>query len=148
MRFEARGGSRGRDPGELRHLETGKSAALRFVKKALSRPGEPEVIVTDRAWLYPAAMPELRNWNAANCAGISTIGPKTLTSIPTTRAAMLGFRPMKALEVAFLHSSSHNLFNSEHHLVDRQTYRERRLAAQAEWQSLDGLKLGRSGIAA
>lgn len=30
----------------------------------------------------------------------------------------------------------HNHFNSEHHLVDRKTYKTRRLAALAEWQNL------------
>jgi len=30
----------------------------------------------------------------------------------------------------------HNHFNLERHLVDRQTYKERRSAALAEWQNL------------
>jgi len=32
----------------------------------------------------------------------------------------------------------HNHFNSERHLVDRQTFKLRRSAALAEWQSLVG----------
>ena len=51
--------------------------------------------------------------------------------------AMLRFRQMKTLQkFASVHASLHNHFNSERHLVDRQTYRERRSAALAEWQSL------------
>jgi hypothetical protein len=34
------------------------------------------------------------------------------------------------------HASLHNHFNQEGHVVDRETYRERRSAALAEWQSL------------
>ena len=44
---------------------------------------------------------------------------------------------MKSLQkFASVHASLHNHFNSERHLVDRQTYKLRRLAALAEWQSL------------
>ena len=51
--------------------------------------------------------------------------------------AMLRFRQMKSLQkFASVPASLHNHFNSERHLVDRQTYKERRSAALAEWQSL------------
>jgi putative transposase len=44
---------------------------------------------------------------------------------------------MKTLQkFASVHASLHNHFNQERHLVDRQTYRERRSVALAEWQSL------------
>ena len=50
---------------------------------------------------------------------------------------MLRFRRMKTLQkFASVHASLHNHFNAERHLVDRQTYRTRRSAALAEWQSL------------
>ena len=50
---------------------------------------------------------------------------------------MLRFRQMKSLQkFASVHASLHNHFNSERHLVDRQTYKARRSAALAEWQSL------------
>jgi putative transposase len=35
-----------------------------------------------------------------------------------------------------VHAGVHNHFNLEHHLIDRQTYKERRSAALAEWQIL------------
>jgi putative transposase len=51
--------------------------------------------------------------------------------------AMLRFRKMKSLQkFASVHASMHNHFNQERHLVDRQTYKIRRSAALAEWQSL------------
>ena len=53
--------------------------------------------------------------------------------------AMQRFRQMKSLQkFASVHASFHNHFNSERHLVDRQTFKDRRSAALAEWQSLMG----------
>src|SRR3546814_9527224 len=53
--------------------------------------------------------------------------------------AMLRFRQMKSLQkFASVHAQVHNHFNSERHLVDRQTYRERRSAALAEWRIVMG----------
>jgi putative transposase len=50
---------------------------------------------------------------------------------------MLLVRQMKTLQkFASVHASMHNHFNSERHLVDRQTYTHRRSAALAGWQSL------------
>lgn len=44
---------------------------------------------------------------------------------------------MKSLQkFASVHASFHNYFVQERHLVDRQTYKLRRSAALAEWQSL------------
>ena len=51
--------------------------------------------------------------------------------------AMLRFRRIKSLQkFASVHASLHNHFNSQRHLVDRETYKARRSAALAEWQSL------------
>lgn len=48
---------------------------------------------------------------------------------------MLRFRQMKTLQkFSSIHAQVHNLFNQERHLVDRQTYKQRRSAALAEWQ--------------
>ena len=48
---------------------------------------------------------------------------------------MLRFRRMKSLqEFAAVHANVHNHFNLERHLVNRETVRERRSAALAEWQ--------------
>src|SRR5688572_33452082 len=51
--------------------------------------------------------------------------------------AMLRFRQMKSLQkFASVHANVHNHFNLERHLVDRETYKTRRSAALAEWQTL------------
>ncbi|WP_157968809.1 MULTISPECIES: hypothetical protein [unclassified Sphingomonas] len=44
---------------------------------------------------------------------------------------------MKILQkFASVHASIHDDFRLKRHLIDRQTYRERRSAARAEWQVL------------
>jgi putative transposase len=51
--------------------------------------------------------------------------------------AMQRFRRMKTLQTfASVHANVHNHFSLERHLVDRQTHKERRSAALAEWQIL------------
>ena len=50
---------------------------------------------------------------------------------------MLRFQQMKSLQkFASVHASISNHFQSQRHLVDRQTYKTLRSAALAEWQSL------------
>nr|WP_258047757.1 hypothetical protein [Sphingomonas citri] len=52
---------------------------------------------------------------------------------------MLRFRRMRTLKkFALVHPNVHNRLNHERHLVDRQTYKQRRSAALAEWQALAG----------
>lgn len=44
---------------------------------------------------------------------------------------------MKTLQkFASVRANVHNYFNQERHLVDRKTFKERRLAAPAQWQTL------------
>jgi putative transposase len=115
-----------------------KAAALRFFKKTLKRHGQPETIVTDGLRSYPAAMSELGNLERREM-GHHLNNRAENSHLPFRRRerAMRRFRQMKSLQkFASVHASVHNLFNSERHLVDRQTYRERRSAALAEWQSI------------
>ena len=50
---------------------------------------------------------------------------------------MRGFRQVNSLQkFASVHASISNHFQSQRHLVDRQTYKTLRSAALAEWQSL------------
>jgi putative transposase len=47
------------------------------------------------------------------------------------------FRRIKSLQkFANVHASFHNHFTLERHLVNRQTYKERRSAAWSEWQNV------------
>jgi putative transposase len=115
-----------------------KSATLRFLKKALKRHGRPEVVVTDGLPSYPAAMRELGNLDRREMGRWKNNRAEN-SHLPFRRRerAMLRFRRMKSLQkFASVHASLHNYFNQERHLVDRQTYKIRRSAALAEWQSL------------
>jgi len=115
-----------------------KTAALAFMKKALKRHGTPERITTDGLRSYGAAMKELGNSDRQEI-GRHANNRAENSHLPLRRRerAMLRFRQMKTLQkFASVHANVHNHFASERHLVDRHTYKERRSAALAEWQSL------------
>ena len=115
-----------------------KSAALAFMKKALKRHGSPRTVVTDGLRSYPAAMRELGNLERREMGRWKNNRVEN-SHLPFRRRerAMLRFRRMKTLQkFASVHASLSNHFNSERHLVDRETFKQRRSAALAEWQSL------------
>ena len=115
-----------------------KAAALAFMKKALKRHGTPERITTDGLRSYRAAMKELGNAERQEI-GRHANNRAENSHLPLQRRerAMLRFRQMKTLQkFASVHANVLNHFNLECHLVDRQTYKQRRSAALAEWQIL------------
>ena len=115
-----------------------KNAALTFMKKALKRHGSPEAITTDGLRSYGAAMNELGNSEKREVGRWANNRVEN-SHLPFRRRerAMLRFRQMKSLQkFASVHANVHNHFNQERHLVDRQTYKARRSAALAEWQSV------------
>ena len=115
-----------------------KSAALRFLKKAMKRHGQAEEIVTDGLRSYPAAMKELGNVERREMGRwLNNRAENSHLPFRRRERAMLRFRQMKSLQkFASVHASFHNHFSQERHLVDRQTYKLRRSAALAEWQNL------------
>ena len=115
-----------------------KRAALRFLKKALKRHGSAEKIVTDGLKSYPAAMRDLGNLDR-RIMGQRLNNRAENSHLPFRRRehAMLRFRQTKTLQkFVSVHASFYNHFNSERHLIDRQTYKSRRSAALVEWQNL------------
>src|SRR5690606_26598814 len=112
--------------------------ALAFMKKALKRHGKAEVIVTDGLRSYPAAMAELGVQDRREVGRwLNNRAENSHLPFRRRERAMLRFRQMKTLQkFASVHASLHSHFNSERHLVDRQTYKTRRSAALAEWQNL------------
>jgi putative transposase len=115
-----------------------KSAALAFMKKALKRHGKVDAIVTDGLKSYPAAMHDLGNLGRRETGRwLNNRAENSHLPLRRRERAMLRFRRMKSLQkFSSVHASLRNHFNSERHLVDRQTYKTRRSAALAEWQSL------------
>jgi putative transposase len=113
-----------------------KAAALAFMKKAMKRYGKPEVVVTDGLRSYGAAMCEIGNAQKREVGRWANNRVEN-SHLPFRRRerAMLRFRQMKTLQkFSSVHAQVHNHFNQERHLVDRQTYKQRRSAALAEWQ--------------
>jgi putative transposase len=115
-----------------------KGAALVFMKKALKRHGSPEAITTDGLRSYRAAMSELGNIEKQEIGRWANNRVENLhLPFRQRERAMLRFMQMKSLQkFASVHANIHNHFSQERHLVDRQTYKTRRSAALAEWQSL------------
>ena len=113
-----------------------KEAALRFMKKTLKRHGSPEAITTDGLRSYRAAMNELGNPDRQEVGRwANNRVENSHLSFRLRERAMLRFRRMKSLQkVASVHANVHNHFNLERHLVDRQTFKDRRSAALAERQ--------------
>ena len=117
-----------------------KLAALRFMKKTLKRHGTPERIITDGLRPYSAAMQDLGNLDRRD-VGRYLNNRAENSHLPFRRRerAMLRFGQMKSLQkFAAVHASVANHFNSERHLVDRQTYKARRSTALTEWRSVAG----------
>ncbi|WP_262829971.1 transposase [Sphingomonas sp. A2-49] len=115
-----------------------KAAALTFMKKTLKRHGSPEAITTDSLRSYRAAMNELGNAERQEVGRWANNRVEN-SHLPFRRRerAMLRFRQMKSLQkFASVHANVHNHFSLERHLTDRRTYKERRSAAVAEWQTL------------
>jgi putative transposase len=115
-----------------------KKAALTFMKKALKRHGWPEAVTTDGLRSYRAAMNELGNGEKQKVLRWANNRVES-SHLPFRRRerAMLRFRQMKTLQkFASVHANVHNHFSLERHLVDRDTYKQRRSAALAEWQIL------------
>ena len=115
-----------------------KRAALKFLCKAMKRHGPVEKIVTDGLKSYPSAMRELGN-ECRREMGRWKNNRVENSHLPFRRRERViqRFKRMKSLQkFASVHANIHNHFNSERHLIDRQTYKTRRSAAFAEWQNL------------
>ena len=108
------------------------------MKKALKRYASTEAIITDRLRSYRAAMSELGNAEKQEVGRWADNRVESShLSFRRRERAMLRFRQMKSLQkFASVHANVHIRFSLERHLTDRQTYRERRSAALAEWQVL------------
>ena len=114
-----------------------KRAALRFLKKALKRHGSAENIVTDGLKSYPAAMRDLGNLDRRTMGRwLNNRAENSHLPFRRREHAMLRFRQTKTLQkFVSVHASFYNHFNSDRHLIDRQTYKIRRSAAWVEWQN-------------
>ena len=115
-----------------------KKAALKFLKKAMRKHGNPEVIVTDRLRSYGAALKEI-GAEAKQEKGRWMNNRAENSHLPFRRRerAMLRFRRMRSLQkFASVHASVFNHFNQERSLSNRNHFKLNRAAALAEWRGL------------
>jgi len=115
-----------------------RRAALRFIKRAMKRYGQPRVVVTDRLRSYRAAMNVIGNSADQECG--RWLNNRTENSHQPFRrreGAMSKFRDVKTLQkFAAVHASTFNHFNLDRHLTPRETFKQNRSAALAEWRQL------------
>ena len=115
-----------------------KTAALRFLKKAMKRFGAPKTVVTDRLRSYGAAMKMIGNHQRQE-VGRHKNNRAENSHLPFRRRerAMSRFRRMSNLQkFASTHASFHNHFNLDRHLNPRSRFKQNRDAALLEWRLL------------
>lgn len=98
-----------------------RSAALKFLKKAMKRYGSPKIIVTDKLRSYRAAMKEIGNADRQETGRwLNNRAENSHQSFRRRERAMIKFRAAKSLQnFVSNHSSVHNHFNLERHLTSR-----------------------------
>ena len=115
-----------------------KAAALKFLRKAMKRYGNPQILVTDRLASYGAAMKEIGNIDRQE-VGRHKNNRAENSHLPFRRRerAMLRFRRMRSLQkFASMHSSVHNHFNHQRNIESRARFKSLRDAALLEWREL------------
>ncbi len=115
-----------------------RTAALKFLKKAMKRYGQPEVVVTDKLRSYGAAMKVIGNANRQE-TGRWRNNRAENSHLPFRRRerAMHRFRRMRSLQkFVSVHASVFNHFKQERGLSQRDHFKQNRTAALAEWRGL------------
>jgi putative transposase len=115
-----------------------RNAALSFLKRALKRNGRPHSIVTERLCSYRAAMNAIGNAASQSCGRwFNNQAENSHQPFRRREGAMAKFRDVKTLQkLASVHASIHNHFNLERRLTPRETFKQNRAAAIAEWRQL------------
>lgn len=93
----------------------GKAAALKFLRKAMKRYGNPEVVVTDKCPSYHAAMKVIGNERCQETGRhLNNRAGNSHQPFRRRERAMSRFRRMRSLQkFASVHSSVHNHFNNQ-----------------------------------
>ncbi len=112
--------------------------ALRFLKRAMKRYGRPASIVTDRLQSYRAAMKVIGTAAAQTCGRwLNNRVENSHRPLRRRDGAMARFRDIKTLQkLSSVHASIYTHFNHQRHLTRRDTFKQARAAALAEWRQL------------
>ena len=113
-------------------------AALEFLKRAMKRYGRPASIVTDRLKSYRAAMKVIGNEDCQETRRwLNNRAENSHQPLRRREGAMARFRDIKTLQkFASIHASIYNHFNHQRHLNRRDTFKQARATALAEWRQL------------
>jgi len=98
-----------------------RKTVLRFIKKAMKRYGNPEVIVTDRLRSYRATMKVIGNEDRQETGRwANNRAENSHQPFRRRERAMIRFRQMRSLQkFASVHSSVHNHFNHQRNIERR-----------------------------
>jgi transposase-like protein len=114
-----------------------KAAALKLMRKLLKKQGyAPNVLVTDKLPSYGAAKREL-GLSAHHEQGLRKNNrvENSHQVVRRPERKMQGFKsPGSAQRFLCIHSSVHNTFNLQRHLISRRTLRRFRAEAAQQWQ--------------
>ena len=115
-----------------------RRAALKFLKRTMKRYGAPWSIVTDRLRSYRAAMKVLGNAGRQDCGRwLNNRAENSHLPFRRREGAMARFRDIKTLQkFAAVHASIHNHFNHQRLLNRRDTFKQHRATALAQWRRL------------
>ena len=115
-----------------------RKAALKFLKRTMKRYGRPRTIVTDRLRSYGAAMMAIGNAATQECGRwLNNRAENSHQPFRRRERAMAKFRSMKALQkFTAVHAPIQNHFNLDRHLSRRDTFKQNRATALAEWRQL------------
>ncbi len=115
-----------------------RSAALKFLKRAMKRYGGPRSVVPDRLRSYRAAMKVIGNAANQTCGRwLNNRAENSHQPFRRREGAMAKFRDIKTLQkFSSVHASIHNHFNHDRHLNRRDTFKQNRSIALAEWRQL------------
>ena len=99
---------------------------------------QPSTIVTDRLQSYRAAMKDIGITGLQVCGQwLNNRAENSRQPFRRQEKAMARFRDIKTLQkFASVHASIHNHFNHQRHLNRRDTFKQDRNAALAEWRHL------------
>jgi len=115
-----------------------RRAALKFLKRAMKRYGQPKAIMTDRLQSYRAAMKAIGIVARQECGRwLNNRAENSHLPFRRREGAMAKFRDVKTLQkFASVQAPIHNHFNQERHLYSRENFKLNRSTALAEWPQL------------
>ena len=113
-----------------------KKAALKFLKKAMKRYGQPRTIVTDRLKSYGAALKELGADDLQQTGRwLNNRAENSHLPLRRRERAMARFRRIHSLQkFASIHSTVYNHFNLERQFYTRENFKMNRTETLDEWR--------------